>query len=133
MTPTPEEVAEDVSYAHGAVFGNDVDVEAAKATLAEALRAYAKSVDAAVGEERMRWIFALDAALRDEPDTANSEVNIHWRARICEAVRARIAAAVAEEREACAKVAEQPLAPTSFADRYGTAIAAAIRARGQTP
>lgn len=38
---------------------------------------------------------------------------------------------VEEEREACAVIAQKPLAPTDYAERYSAAIAQLIRARNK--
>mgnify|MGYP001573029446 CR=1 FL=1 len=77
-------------------------------------------VSEAVAEDRRRWVMHLDAALAEVQDAAGSGVNVAWRARIRALVGARIAAAVAAEREACALLALHTA-------KRG---AAAIRARG---
>lgn len=93
--------------------------------------AIATAIRAAVTQERERWVADLDAALRDEPDTSRSDINVHWRARIRAIVGARIEAAVIKEREAC-------LAEVRNADHEGLCegvcgenIAKAISARGR--
>lgn len=61
---------------------------------------------AAVAQERVRWVKHLDAALREESDTARSDLNHEWWARIQAAVAPRIALAVEAEREACRAMIE---------------------------
>lgn len=90
----------------------------------------------AVAEERLRWIFQLEAAL-EEVDPSSSEVNVEWRARMQEAIAPRVAGAVAAEREACAQIAESRMYPDHYSENGttgmeeldGSKIAGAIRAR----
>lgn len=69
----------------------------------------------------------------EEPDTSRSEVNLHWRERIREWIGPRIEAAVAREREACARVIEHYGfgQVQSAVEGLLATLAAAIRARGE--
>ena len=88
----------------------------------------------------LHWKGISDDALKNqwyENDDKRKEAIYHARAALAAVLPDLTAAAVAEEREACAKIAEEIHADgwvqSSEARKWGQKIAAAIRARSNKP